>query len=637
MHRSFAHMAFLLLAVFSTVLATALPLRAETPPELWSIRASASRSAAGAVASAVRLRAAGFPDAGVLMLYDDANTLWYVVETATATSRQDARPLADQCRDIAGAPCLVRRMDRTLHEARRISNEGLRNSALIIPPPLPDSTPPAPVPAAPDGTIARPVPAAPQSVAPAEPPAINEQAPPVFLSPFAADTRQAETLLARSLFRRGDFETARSMFQFLLQKYGPEEELRAGYIETLIASARWAEADAALAEWREEEPDSLAALRQTAQLQLAMAEETGLYEASYPWLEAILEQAPDDTGVRIDYAYARLNAGDWHGALALFSDVYDADPENESAAGAIQGILRERGPQLRVDYRSEVQAGDVSINTLNMAYSGQIDSRLRLDLSHARTRMDRRSDEDGTRSIARELLSTRAGLQFEPDGQWLLGAGLAFHDGSDTGLTPDITVVRRFHGGTSLRFDAEYGAPWTSTLDAANLEGTTDTFMLSLEHPLDENWFMSAGAGLQRYSVAALSGFALQEREEFTLGRRIHFLPDVTASYSFTRTRQNYRQSNPGERPVDLVDKEDIHALRVEKLHWYNEYIALRSFASAGYDVFRLSPLLSVGGGLRIRLGQRLDLDLGAEYNNDTGQAGGGESKAITTSIIYHF
>ncbi len=712
--------AILLLILTATLQGVGAPLHSvaeETPnavraeaTTLWSVRASSSRKATGAVDAVRRLHAAGMPDAGMLMLFDDAGTLWYVVEIAHTDNREDARRIADTFTAETGTRCLIRSMDAALHATRRVSGEGLRNSELIPPPVAPDTdpaTPAATADAADIATASEPAPgtiSSPASgsdavtdithpdtlvtntdIAPAPErmvksamtlspqmalprPASNvgngtpalaevplrrnpDERSPLGITeestgktpeaeaatPFTLDTKQAEIILARSLYRQGDLEGAREVYRQLLLRHGQDETILEGYTETLMDGRRWAEADAELVAWRAAMPHSISAIRQTARLHLTMAEETGNYEASFPWLEQLMEHAPEDTWAIMDYAYARRNAGDWEKALRLFSAVYDANPDDENAAENIQTILRERGPQLAADYRSEVQAGDVSINTFTVDYSQQLSSMWRAHVAHTRSRLDRRSDEDGTASIARELRLHEAGVTYEPSRRWLLGAGIQYYEGVGEGVAPSLSLEHRLNVSGLVRLNTQLEAPWYTTLDAASRDGTTDTFTLTLEKPLTDNWYLAASAGAQRYSLEGLSGYAWQEREELALTRRLHFMPDVTASYIFTRTRMNYRQNNPGERPVDLVDKEDIHTLRVEMLHWYNEYIALRTFGSAGYDVFRLSPLLGTGGGVRLRLGQRLDLDIGAEYNNDTGQPGGGESKAFTTSIIYHF
>ncbi|MFV0348923.1 MAG: tetratricopeptide repeat protein, partial [Halodesulfovibrio sp.] len=456
-------------------------------------------------------------------------------------------------------------------------------------------------------------------------------------TPFNADGRQAELIIARSTFMQGDHESARAMYRVLLAKYGPDEEITSGYVETLLEGKRWAEAEAELAAWRARSPHSLDALRQTARLYLLLAEENGNYEAAYPWLEALLEQTPEDTDIKSDYAYARLNAGDWNGALALFSDVLDADPENADAAEAVRTICRDRSPQLRADFRSEVQTGEVSINTLETEYSQQLNPAWRLAVSEERSSIHRKGNNQGTTRIATEILRHSVRARNDIDTRWSLLSGISYFSGKTEGMGAEAGLERRDLLGGTLSLEGVLNAPWLSTLDAVDREGTTDTYTARYERPLNDYWSMSASVGATRYSLENLSGYSWQEREEFALTRSIRYLPDLTASYIFTRTRQHYRQDDPADRPVDLVDKEDIHALRLEMLHWYNDYVALRAFGSAGYDVFRPSPLFGAGGGLRFRLGERVDLDAGFEYNNDTGQAGGGEAKALTSSIIFRF
>ncbi|GFM33033.1 tetratricopeptide repeat protein [Desulfovibrio subterraneus] len=456
-------------------------------------------------------------------------------------------------------------------------------------------------------------------------------------TPFNADSRQAALIIARSTFMQGDHEGARAMYRVLLTQYGPDEEIVAGYVDTLLEGRRWAEAESELAAWRVRSPQSLDAIRQTARLYLLMADENGNYEAAFPWLETILEQTPEDTDIKSDYAYARLNAGDWNGALALFSDVLDADPGNTDAAEAVRIICRDHSPQLRADFRSEVQTGNISINTLETEYSRQLNPAWRLAVSEERSSIHRKGNNQGTTGIATEILRHSVRARNDINTRWSLLSGISYFSGKAEGMGAEAGFERRDLLGGTLSLEGELNAPWLSTLDAVDREGTTDTYTARYERPLNDFWSMSASAGAVRYSLENISGYSWQEREEFALTRSIRYLPDLSASYIFTRTRQHYRQNDPAERPVDLVDKEDIHALRLEMLHWYNDYVALRAFGSAGYDVFRPSPLFGAGGGLRFRLGERIDLDAGFEYNNDTGQVGGGEAKALTSSIIFRF
>ncbi|UZP67398.1 tetratricopeptide repeat protein [Desulfovibrio mangrovi] len=644
--------AILLAVLFCTVHSRAEDADA-TSGRIWSVQTDSARNPAGAAAAVLRLREEGQTDAQLLLLYGTGNSLWYVVELTATPNLSAARQAAAAFLRSSGRTPLVRSLDATLRTSRIVSDEQLHDTTglKISVPEQSIAEPPKPVISAIDTESAPPSAPGQDEETMATAPTIEqyEQTPPATvqeaavrneeapLTPFTADSKQAELIIARSTFRQGDLDQAYAMYRTLLSKYGPEEEILASYTETLIESRRWEEAEKELAAWRERRPDSLDALRQTARLYLLLAEENGNYEASYPWLEAVLERTPEDTGIQADYAYARLNAGDWHGALERFSEIYDANPEDENAAEVIQTIYRDRCPQLRFDFRSETQTGNVSINTLETEYSQQITPSWRLAASEERTRIDRSSSSDGTPSIGREVLRHALRSRYDIDTEWTVLSGVSFFSGKGEGLGVEAGVERRALLGGTFQLTGEYSTPWLSTLDAVDREGTTDTYTARYEKALNDFWTMSASAGAQRYSLENNSGYSWQEREEFALTRSIRYLPDISASYIFTRTRQHYRQSDPADRPVDLVDKEDIHTLRLDMLHWYNEYIGLRTFGSAGYDVFRLSPVYNAGAGLRIRLGERADIDVGAEYSSDTGQAGGGEAKAITSSIIFRF
>lgn len=664
---------------------------------IWSVQTDSARNPAGAAQAVLRMRSSVTPEARMLLLYSADSSPWYVVELTASPDREAARQAAEAYLRISGRKAVVRQMDAALHEERTVPEALLRepqniaqlSAANTTADPVAqassistaDQTPLRAEPAQPaseqidneqpasvlvdneqpasvlvdneqsasvlaDSEQSAPmltsVLAEDEQPAPEEAVTANAEAAPAPeqrapYTPFNADSRQAALIIARSIFMQGDHEGARAMYRVLLTQYGPDEEIVAGYVDTLLEGRRWAEAESELAAWRARSPQSLDAVRQTARLYLLMADENGNYEAAFPWLETILEQTPEDTDIKSDYAYARLNAGDWNGALALFSDVLDADPGNADAAEAVRIICRDHSPQLRADFRSEVQTGNISINTLETEYSRQLNPAWRLAVSEERSSIHRKGNNQGTTGIATEILRHSVRARNDINTRWSLLSGISYFSGKAEGMGAEAGFERRDLLGGTLSLEGELNAPWLSTLDAVDREGTTDTYTARYERPLNDFWSMSASAGAVRYSLENISGYSWQEREEFALTRSIRYLPDLSASYIFTRTRQHYRQNDPAERPVDLVDKEDIHALRLEMLHWYNDYVALRAFGSAGYDVFRPSPLFGAGCGLRFRLGERIDLDAGFEYNNDTGQVGGGEAKALTSSIIFRF
>ena len=663
---------------------------------IWSVQTDSARNPAGAAQAVLRMRSSVTPEARMLLLYSADSSPWYVVELTASPDREAARQAAEAYLRTSGRKAVVRQMDATLHEERTVPEALLREpqniAQLSAANTAADPVAQASSVSTADQTTLRaePQPASEQidneqsasvlvdNEQPASVLVDNEQSAPVLAdseqsapmltsvlaedeqpapeeaatanaeaavapeqrapyTPFNADNRQAALIIARSTFMQGDHEGARAMYRVLLTQYGPDEEIVAGYVDTLLEGRRWAEAESELAAWRVRSPQSLDAVRQTARLYLLMADENGNYEAAFPWLETILEQTPEDTDIKSDYAYARLNAGDWNGALALFSDVLDADPGNADAAEAVRIICRDHSPQLRADFRSEVQTGNISINTLETEYSRQLNPAWRLAVSEERSSIHRKGNNQGTTGIATEILRHSVRARNDINTRWSLLSGISYFSGKAEGMGAEAGFERRDLLGGTLSLEGELNAPWLSTLDAVDREGTTDTYTARYERPLNDFWSMSASAGAVRYSLENISGYSWQEREEFALTRSIRYLPDLSASYIFTRTRQHYRQNDPAERPVDLVDKEDIHALRLEMLHWYNDYVALRAFGSAGYDVFRPSPLFGAGCGLRFRLGERIDLDAGFEYNNDTGQVGGGEAKALTSSIIFRF
>ncbi|MFV0347871.1 MAG: tetratricopeptide repeat protein, partial [Halodesulfovibrio sp.] len=263
---------------------------------IWSVQTDSARNPAGAAQAVLRMRSSVAPEARLLLLYGSDNSLWYVVELTASPDREAARQAAEAYLRTSGRKALVRQMDAALHEARtvpdallhepqNIASHAVGNTAAAPGPQTAPVSPAKPAPVMADNEQPAPVQADDEQSTPvladneqsATVLADNEQSATVLAegeqpapenaeaanaeaavapeqntpyTPFNADGRQAELIIARSTFMQGDHENARAMYRVLLAKYGPDEEITSGYVETLLEGKRWAEAEAELAAWR---------------------------------------------------------------------------------------------------------------------------------------------------------------------------------------------------------------------------------------------------------------------------------------------------------------------------------------------------------------------------------------------------
>jgi len=175
--------------------------------------------------------------------------------------------------------------------ALAIAAAGVAPAAAQAPPPLQ-----APAIETPEGGAAQ---AAASPIAPAT------QAPP---APQAQqDTREAEAIRARLLSRLGRTEEALAAFAALLAKYPDDLALRADHVELLLDAGFTDRAGSRSRPAPARDPRSARIRRLQARLEI----DRGAPQRAAEILAALVEESPDDIGLRADLASARLAAGRW--------------------------------------------------------------------------------------------------------------------------------------------------------------------------------------------------------------------------------------------------------------------------------------------------------------------------------------
>ena len=114
-------------------------------------------------------------------------------------------------------------------------------------------------------------------------------------------------------------------------------------------------------------------------------------------------------------------------------------------------------------------------------------------------------------------------------------------------------------------------------------------------------------------------------------------VPEVVVSYQFQRSRFFYQSSDDDPLPVVMLEREDVHGLILDINEWLTPFAGWFVNAGVQQDVFKHSPSTSLGGGVRLRVGHRLEFEAGYTYQTDTDTANGGYAHTIKTLMQYTF
>lgn len=678
------HMRVLLLACYGVVMlscglipAMAYAAPAEDARAVIVVEGSTYPQPHQALHEAATLRTKGWLGARVIMLRDGNARPWYVVVVDTPATGKEARAIAAAVRR-AGFGTDINRRPASLVATRTVADPAAPQLADTTPQIAAAATPPlgaATVPLTPQGTMSTlpstrqqessPAPAAAAvasdvasapaaaavvsgtatvSASPAATSAVTATpAAPVISAPpdgeeeadpFAITERDRVIMLARSIQRQGDLRGSMRYWREALSRWPDDADVLDSYLEVLIDLEDTANAEQLLRPWLARTPDNLQALRQAGRLEIAR----GTPAASLPYFERLVALAPGNADHAADHANALLEAGERVRAIEALSRAHDLRPTAEPApADTLAELLAAYRPHLKQEFTwlSQQQAS----TTISWAWAldAPVTDTLRMTLLYDLLESHSAATET-TDTFSREIHEKRLRLEYTPvqDVTWRAGVGQSVDNDTQTETSQEAGVIWNIHRGGALSLLGQRGRPWYNTVDAARLGGNYDDIIVDYAATLADVWRVDVNGGLRRYTLGSTT-YGTEHELIATLGRQLFAAPEVVLSYQFQRSRFFYQSPDDDPLPVVMLEREDVHGLLLDINDWITPSLGWFASASVQQDVFRHSPSTSIGGGLRLRVGHRLELEAGYTYQSDTGTADGGYAHTIKTLLQYTF
>ncbi|MBN2139505.1 MAG: tetratricopeptide repeat protein [Desulfovibrionaceae bacterium] len=444
--------------------------------------------------------------------------------------------------------------------------------------------------------------------------------------PFKADERQQGLILAGALAKSGRQDMALKLYQALARAWPGDEDVLEQYAQALLDAGEVERARALILKWLAAKPDSPRALGVQARLLLAQED----FEHSFSLFQRLLRTRPDDAATLSDYAFARQSAGDWSGALDLYSQSLDLDPENQDAAQAAQAILLERRPKLDVGFSSYMRQDQTTTYTYSTALSAQAGKKVRMQALYDLITVHSPGDQD-TDGVDEAISSERVRAIWEADPRWTVEAGIGSHQGAFTGLSEDLAVSWRVHRPGSLRLCLERNLPWYDEVLATTHGGSMDQASLSYEGFYEDVWGLLLSARRTRYNLKDSSPYGTRDTLNAVLTRRLLSDPDILVSYSYFRAWFKY--DNDVFTPIGMVQHEDVHSLSASLTKTVAQDLDLRMSLGVSQDTYKPTENYFGGPGFALRLGPRLEVHADLFYSNDSAAVGGGETMTLTSGF----
>lgn len=452
--------------------------------------------------------------------------------------------------------------------------------------------------------------------------------------PFVTTERDRLLMLARGTQRQGDLRGSIPYWQEAYTRWPQHEEVLDAYIDALIELENTSDAERLLRPWLARTPNNPLALRQAGRLELAR----GTPEAAVPYFERLVALEPNNADHMQDYANTLLEAGDKAGAMEAFSRAHDLRPAVDSApADTLAELLAEYRPHLKQEYTWENQRGNNNTGTWAWALDTPVGDSLRMSLLYDLITVDSPA-YDAEPSSFSEIQEKRVRLDYSPVSEltWRAGVGQAVGNNTQTETSEELGVIWNLHRGGRLSLMGQRGRPWYNTVDAARLGGNYDDVILDYTATLADVWRIELNGGLRRYMLDTTT-YGTENEFIGSFGRQLFAAPEVVLSYQFQRSRFTYQDPGDDPHPVDMLERQDTHGLLLDMADWVTPSVGWFATAGVQQDVFKLSPSSFLGGGLRLRVGHRLELEAGYTYQSDTDTAYGGYAHVIKTMIQYTF
>jgi tetratricopeptide (TPR) repeat protein len=434
---------------------------------------------------------------------------------------------------------------------------------------------------------------------------------------------ELDLIHARVLNRRGDTEGAVAVVKALLDRDPGHEEARLVHAEILVDGEEYEAGMAAVGALLRENSNNKEALR----LEARIYQELGRARLACPVYEELLRVSGVSGGVYADYAFSRLDRGEWSAALDCFSRTLEIDPENRSVRQSVHEILKEHNPRLDLRTRVYRQSADGScIFTWALSHRRYLDENTLVEAGFERIRINRPA-RGATGPISRGVNggSVRAEHRFGETWSGRLGAG------SYTGLRVGSTLVAgldcRIHERLVLRGDLFQGRPWYDPVEAADHEGSFNRRVLSLEWQPDRVWSVALGAEQWDYFIDDSDRYGRRYTQTAILTRSFTRRPDFSLSYSIHHATFNADDRN--FQPIAMLRIETVHGLSGRFEDWPGPCWAYFVGGGVRSDVARSVNSWYVHPGLKIRLGNRIDIETGYEFSSEAGTVEGGRTQTF--------
>ncbi len=584
-------------------------IAAQDKRRIWAVRVNSFKEVDTAWEFMSYLKSEGYNPV-MVALFDNAGNLWRVVQIGDYSTRKKALAAGLAFKKKTGLDYLVRSMPADLLAKRTLESRSSPLPALRM--------------------TFSPAPEAATSITTGKPKLVG--APDSLFYELdqrdvlrATGPRQQNVILARIMMRRGYVDDALRLYAGLLRSYPDDLELREESIGVLIDAGEYEKAESMLRKWLIDDPASPRALRMEARLRLL----TGDYYVQLNTLDYLLRLRPGDTDSISNKAYSSQQGGDWLEAIISFSELVDAEPENNEARQALSSLLRERRPRLELTPSVYLQSDESITTTLGSRFSMQLTDQTRGEFYYANTHIYRpqgngieKIDKDVNQAallLKRDLTRTFTGI-----------VGLGAYDGTASGISGAVGFDWRIHDPGTFSAMIDYNNPWLDEPNAANYEGRYSQLSLTYDGFYDNVWGLFLNGQLRQYQLESDKNYGTKGIYNIILTRRILEDPNLFVSYSFYRSYFKYDDDN--YKPFTVLDNESIHTFSASVTKSLCDTVILSAAGGIRLDEFKNSPSYFGGPSVTLRLG-RLDLSIDYEYSSDSGLAGGGETNLLRGGI----
>ncbi len=436
------------------------------------------------------------------------------------------------------------------------------------------------------------------------------------------DSAHQDLIKAQIFSRQGEHDKALALFKQLISRFPRDAEMRADYVEALLAAGRRQEAKQELALLLAASPDH----RRGRYLLARVDMEEKKWAEAFSILKKLAAEDPKDPYLEADYGRAAQARGLWLTAIEAYKASLTLNPDQPALHRDLSELISQNLPRLTWRLSRLEQAAETETWRLETSFQAPLSEEVSLGLTWRDSQFSRPEDE-AVRGLSGGHGSMLARLVYRHRDRWLfrLEAGPHLHGAS--GPRAEMTLERRLDDRGWLRGAASYNQAWDDPLEAGEKDGRLDTLTLSGQWLGLKPWVFELSAQGLRYYLYGREPYADRYIVSALAGPIIFSRPYVLLYYRFYRS-EVFRQHDS---PLNLLlAEESIHSLGgyldAELLEGLSAWFS----AAVRRDVARKLTAWEVGAGLRCRLGPRLTLEPSYVYTSETETVAGGESHLAT-------